>query len=345
MSKYKGIDAEIAKAAGLIDPAAANRKEKKITYAEYLLRQAEDQIRLQKIRDANLEAFVRQQTALGLPVPPPMTPEQVEQLEAKIGRKLSDAEKMLGTLGREDTPDLNDVFRPVPKQSTVSLYDAEIAEAEAAVESERVAKMSEAQRTLYAMQQAKADHVRKQQSAAAMAEHLKQHKDKIEWLENVRRDAAVNPQWTNEQLAVVDNALAQLKYGPDGDQNVADKLHGEVTVIMFRHIQEQKEDVANKLRAAGVLTDSEIEAAVAARFPDANAETSSATSSDSDPEWWALSDKSMALRDAFNALQSDPKADPAAVKQARADWFAASEVTAASKAKYEAAQAGATTEG
>src|SRR5262249_30469397 len=160
---------------------------------------------------------VRQQTALGLPLPPPMTDEQVEKLEKQLGRKISDVEKTIGILGRDDAPSLNDVFRPVPKQSMASMYDAEIAEAEALVEAERVSKLSEAQRTLYAMQQAKADHVKKQQSAAAMTAHLDKNRERIEWLQKVRGDAATNPQWTNDQLGTLDNALAQLWFGPNGD--------------------------------------------------------------------------------------------------------------------------------
>lgn len=267
MASYHGIDPAIAKAAGLIDPVA-NSRPKKVSYGEQLVNDVIESERLQKIRDANLEAFVRQQTALGLPLPPSMTDEQAEKIESKIGRKLSDAEKTFGTLGRDDAPSLNDVFRPVAKPSLATMYDAEIAEAEALVEAERVSNMSEAQRTLYAMQQAKAEHVRKQQSADAMAVHLAKHADKIEWLEKVRGSAATNPQWTNEQLAVIDNALAQLRFGPDGDEATADKLQGDVKGIMFRHIQEEKENVAAKLRAAGVLTDKEIDDAIAKRFPD-----------------------------------------------------------------------------
>jgi hypothetical protein len=242
MSKYIGIDREIAKAAGLVDPTEKYRRAEERSRAELLLIQADEQIRLQKVRDANLEAFVRQQTALGLPLPPPLTGQQVTELEAKIGRKLSHAEKALGTLGRNDAPNLNNLFRPVSKPSSEAMYDAEIAEAERAVEVERVSRLSEAQRTLYAMKQAKEDHLRKQLGAAALKAHMEKHKEKIGWLQKVRQDAAIDPQWTNEQLAAVDSALAQLQFGPDGDDEVAEQLQSNVSTIMLCHIEQQKED-------------------------------------------------------------------------------------------------------
>jgi hypothetical protein len=137
------------------------------------------------------------------------------------------------------------------------------------------------------------------------------------------------------------NALAQLWFGPDGDQDVADKLHGEVKVILFHQIQEQKEDVANKLRAAGVLDESEIEAAVAKRFPDP-AKDATETSSSSDPKWWALSDKSVELRGVWETAKADPNAKAEDVSKARSAWIEATRATTAARTTCESAQSATT---
>lgn len=237
-------------------------------------------------------------------------------------------------------------FKPVAKSDdSADPFASVVAEAAQAAEHERVNSLPPAARKLYEAKAAQAQYAKENADKAALAAHLKKYESALKALNELSEAVAADPYYTAEDVAAIQNAIAQIEFGPTADEATTKKLLANVEAVKANTLKARKDGVAAKLKEAG-LSDTEIADVIAKRFPDASKKATEAKTPTGAPEWFAMSDKTDELRAVWDGLKADKTAKPEDVSAARKAWADQVEATHKARTEWNAAQdAAASTEG
>ena len=176
-----------------------------------------------------------------------LTVTEVQNIEKRIGRKLTPREIVMGELAREDNrthSERYDASHWQPKMAEKkggTIFDDAVASAEKAAEAERFNSLTMAQKRLAMYRESQAKALQAQADEAAMAEHLKTHAPQIERLQALKDSIRFDPSWSAGDVQAIDFALQQIQAGPNADAAETQRLFNEP----FRILAQKKQALLN----------------------------------------------------------------------------------------------------
>jgi DNA repair exonuclease SbcCD ATPase subunit len=252
----------------------------------------------------------------------------VRIVEAKIGRKLTNREIITGELSRPDTRSHRELMAAAewkPKMATPAKgkFDDAVESAKRAVDEERFAQLSPAQRRLAMMKDAQARDLREQADAKALREHLAKHAPQLDRLRALQDSIALDNSWSAADAESIRQAILQIEAGPNADADAT----AAAVAKPYKILAEKKQAIRNQ----SAVKRAELEAEVTRL----DAELAAIGNVQVDPKLATLKTAKDAwayFKEQFNA---DPNDDSPEANAARSHW------SSLDKAEAEASESGA----
>ena len=189
----------------------------------------------------------------------PLTPKEIAAEEARLGRPLTHREKFIpgeGIVGRVETRTASELMRDaswrpaqIQRNTKADALLREISDAEKALQQERLAKMTDAERRLQFVNEGYQDLLREREATAAHKEHISRHREMLTNLRKLRTTALWAPEFTMGDLAAIERAIAQIEVGPNADPDAIRDLYAAALATAAR-IQDESNASANAQIAA-----------------------------------------------------------------------------------------------
>lgn len=185
----------------------------------------------------------------------PLTPAEITAVEKRIGRSLTEREKMFGELDpakRTENRKPTEVFDASHWQPKMAekkggtVFDDAVASAEQAAEVERFNSLTMAQKRLEMMKKSQADELQRQADAATMKDHLAKIKPQLDKLNALKDSIRLDNSWSQGDLEAITRATRQLEAGPNADAGETARLYEQPFKILASKKQALLDEATSK---------------------------------------------------------------------------------------------------